>query len=837
MSRHDGFLSAVNALQSERSVEIIGEHGSGRTHLLNRVREHFVTLNWKVLSVRGSASFRHVPFAGLSLAGLPTPPQAGGASALAEGLRLLIDEVTPGRTLIVVDDVGDVDDHSWGLIAETISRAGVPACVTRLPQEPPRERRTLRPIFTIELEPLSYPELETALETRWSASIEPTTMSRLYVYAGGNVGVANLAVEAALRAGTVVIDDGVIRATGSLWVTTLRATAELLLERLTPDHAAALRSLSLLGPVDMETAARVVSDDVLLTLEAEGFIRVVRSGVRHMVTVNPPLVAEYFREQTPPMVRAVILARLDDSLHQGVIPLASAEPRDTPSHVRLIHEQIRMRTIRAREAWQEEPGIAQAAALLLALQADTTHITEEVEALASAVEHLPHSAREGADWQIVYWSHLARHRAQVPAALQGLAAAAEKYPAEEVRILATRLILQMSLDEVPEIEPFADIDLQALPEHARAVVLTARVGWHLITGDAVRAHELLGRFYDSDPAMALVAVPELEALRVYCQLALDNLEMASLIARQRLDEAHAEADGSKIRVYSYLYALCAVLSRRLEDAETVVAEATALGLPPGEAPLSYVGLTLMRAYFAVRKGQRTSMNQYLADLDETGLPDGTLPGQNRAFIHTRVALLDGDSETAARISRNAGDELWARGARLAAAHCYTESVHAHLAAEDWNHAKDRLEQIRSPLFARITAFYGALLDRSIDPVMAGVEALLAAGRRGEAAYHARAALRVLTDDSDPVRRARERLEEIVDAGPVTLARTGGPDLTPREREVADLVAVGLTNPMIAEALFLSVRTVESHVNRLMKKIGAKRRTDVREYLAAMDARL
>jgi DNA-binding NarL/FixJ family response regulator len=44
-------------------------------------------------------------------------------------------------------------------------------------------------------------------------------------------------------------------------------------------------------------------------------------------------------------------------------------------------------------------------------------------------------------------------------------------------------------------------------------------------------------------------------------------------------------------------------------------------------------------------------------------------------------------------------------------------------------------------------------------------------------------------------------------------------LTRRETEVAELVAAGLTNRDIAERLVLSVRTAETHVDRVLTKLG------------------
>lgn len=48
-------------------------------------------------------------------------------------------------------------------------------------------------------------------------------------------------------------------------------------------------------------------------------------------------------------------------------------------------------------------------------------------------------------------------------------------------------------------------------------------------------------------------------------------------------------------------------------------------------------------------------------------------------------------------------------------------------------------------------------------------------------------------------------------------------MTSREREIAGLVAEGLTNQAIATKLHLSPRTVESHVARVYRKIGVSSR--------------
>jgi DNA-binding NarL/FixJ family response regulator len=51
-------------------------------------------------------------------------------------------------------------------------------------------------------------------------------------------------------------------------------------------------------------------------------------------------------------------------------------------------------------------------------------------------------------------------------------------------------------------------------------------------------------------------------------------------------------------------------------------------------------------------------------------------------------------------------------------------------------------------------------------------------------------------------------------------------VTPREIEVLDLVSEGLSNRDIAARLYLSHRTVEKHVESLLRKTGARSRTQL-----------
>jgi pimeloyl-ACP methyl ester carboxylesterase/DNA-binding CsgD family transcriptional regulator len=62
-------------------------------------------------------------------------------------------------------------------------------------------------------------------------------------------------------------------------------------------------------------------------------------------------------------------------------------------------------------------------------------------------------------------------------------------------------------------------------------------------------------------------------------------------------------------------------------------------------------------------------------------------------------------------------------------------------------------------------------------------------------------------------------------------RPAGPSLTPRQREVAALVAEGLTNREIAARLVITERSVESHVDRIRLRLGVRSRAQVAVWMA------
>ena len=74
------------------------------------------------------------------------------------------------------------------------------------------------------------------------------------------------------------------------------------------------------------------------------------------------------------------------------------------------------------------------------------------------------------------------------------------------------------------------------------------------------------------------------------------------------------------------------------------------------------------------------------------------------------------------------------------------------------------------------------------------------------------------------------------ARPRRAALSGAASLTARERRVARLAADGLSNPEIAQALFITRRTVEKHVGEVLRKLQLSSRKEIAAALEPAEAR-
>jgi DNA-binding NarL/FixJ family response regulator len=125
----------------------------------------------------------------------------------------------------------------------------------------------------------------------------------------------------------------------------------------------------------------------------------------------------------------------------------------------------------------------------------------------------------------------------------------------------------------------------------------------------------------------------------------------------------------------------------------------------------------------------------------------------------------------------------------------------------------------------------AILERARGLLELG-SALRRANRRADAREFLRQALE-LAHQGESVSLAGRAQEELMATGarPRRVALSGVDALTPSERRVAAMAAKEMTNRDIAQALFVTPKTIEVHLSSVYRKLGIASRAQLAGALA------
>jgi LuxR family maltose regulon positive regulatory protein len=288
-----------------------------------------------------------------------------------------------------------------------------------------------------------------------------------------------------------------------------------------------------------------------------------------------------------------------------------------------------------------------------------------------------------------------------------------------------------------------------------------------------------------------------------------------LLARNALDAAqeHAVAGIEQTRrwqnpnhlIYAYLIAGRIWRARGdFDAAEAALAQAAAVETRRAVVPVLPAMEEQLRVLLWLDRGDITAARQW--GEEQTALPEGPLgiAGALRALTVARVQLADGDAVSALHLLERIVAETEARRDML-------------LRAQIWRalalRATDEHETALDALQAALTIAAPEGYVRPFLDAGAALAGLLAQVRGPEQAYVARLLDLLGAPVPEPHRQAA--------IGPTALIEP----LTDREREVLALLAEGLTNPQIAEALVVATGTVKAHTASIYRKLDVHNRTE------------
>jgi len=296
--RDDEYTIIHNALVEQNGVcgiVLIGDAGVGKTTLARLVTQ---SLPLRVPWVAGTESARSIPlgvFAHLVGTATASDPVAFLAAARESIL-------TEGHSIIGVDDSHLLDhlsatllhqlalDGSVRIVATVRAGETVPDAITSLWKDGYLRRLHLMP-FTRE-------QCVTLIEEALGGRVEGLSADLMWESSGGNALFVRHLVEGALEAGTLRQVRGVWQLRGRTAVTSeLASLLDARVERLPDGVLHALRLLTFCEPLDLDTLSDIVGVDAVEDAESRSLIRVVEDHSSIDVRFNHPLFGEVIRRQ------------------------------------------------------------------------------------------------------------------------------------------------------------------------------------------------------------------------------------------------------------------------------------------------------------------------------------------------------------------------------------------------------------------------------------------------------------------------------------------------------------------------------------------------------------
>lgn len=828
----EGFGVTVQAVQRwlplGRDVLVRGDRGAGKTTVLELLLADASRrgVNGTLLRAAGRGELSAL------LDHASAPARVADETALTDWLT---DELRPRRSVLLVDDVDRMDGRSLSVVRRVLGRTGcvLVASTTvdplHAPTEGMREVLQARSPAEVRVPPFGFRAVSSLLASVLGAPADAGLTASVMAQTGGNPRAVVALVDAARAAGALHRVEGLWVENGTLGEVPVDAVAFTFLSDVPPELVAALELLANIGPVPTELAVRLVDPALLSDLTDLG--RVVSHEVGEageMLGVAPPALARALRERVGPFRRRQLAERVADA---GAAIAPAAPPQDELSAVLLadqategheywrwtaelaglVHERATVEESARRTAWLNAPTVSTANAYLALLMRRPA--TEQLAAVFAGTRL---SDRDGEQDRLTYTYYRARWSAWAGEPATDMDAVlsssdTDVTPFVLLRDLKRRLVAELAAGrparEVAD-EPQSDVPVRFFrgwPVVIRAAALLEG-GW---PGEALRVCDA-GDVSEAEPEVRHY----LAAVRGLALIGCDRLVEAEQWQRRMLDKAYDEVDGLGIRVHACVLAEALYFAGQDAAAWRVISTSLRMGAAgPIETTFYRRGL-MVGAVLQAHLGNVTLAQVLVRELDKTPNSYYPLIRSMRVLAHVALASASGDAATSGQTAWQAG-QRYADGGLLQPALVTWAGGPASMTPARASVVREALSRVRLPLLEPYVRLLLAVADDDAE----AAAAVLPATRASVMPSLVRAGERLVGIGGDGLdgRPAHP-------GGPAGVARPE--PLSAREREVATLAREGLSNRQIADRLYLSVRTVENHMSRALRKLGYVSRGDL-----------
>jgi DNA-binding CsgD family transcriptional regulator/tetratricopeptide (TPR) repeat protein len=839
-------------------VVIAGAAGVGKTRLAREVLSQAAASGTRTNWIVGTASARPLPLGAFtaSIGEVITDP----APSVRRVINSLVAQQRQGSVLIGVDDAHLLDGFSAHVVHQLAQTRQARLVVTLRTGggEPDAVRALWKDglLHRLDLEPLSAPASRGMVEGILGGSVDARSAQRFWKLTGGNALFLQQLVKDQVAAGR-------LRQVADVWmwdgdVAVSQSMSDMVggqLDRLSPDLARVVDMLSQCEPLDVEVLGDLVRREDLEIAEQMRLVTVERIGGNLLVRLAHPLFGELRRSAAGEMylskVRGALARRLAEdedgdpqsTVRRALLTLDSDLEPDPQLYLDAARYAMTLLDLdladrfatAAAECGVTEAAEIQALNMVLLGRGDKAETFLRKITTKGGGDHHRWTTMRAAN---LIW--MLRRPQEAASILEELATAPES-DAE----MAARTAVEACLDVVSA--RCADAE-----QKARAA---------LESGTLADFHAMMASMA---LAMALGALGDVHDL--------------TAVATEALERAGKSYQTSHLRFwFGGVYARACRLTGRIDECRTSAEDLAALASDlPG---LAYANLVFLMGHADLARGELRSavklLHEALAGVEKHSVTTGLRQASRFALAEAHAKLGEAEEASAALAEAKQSvpvDYLFmqtnlrvASGWALAAAGSLSDAI--AVVREEARVARDRDQpthelaclqaavlwgdasvaprarelagQLSLPLADAVAAHAESLQAGDGEALLAASEAYKAIGDRASAADAAAQAAIAFTAAQLRSRGlfAASLAQQLAkECGGLTTPALRSPvaptPLTGRQREVAELVAAGLSNREIADRLVTSVRTVEGHLYRACQRVGATSRGDLAAIMRA-----